>query len=211
MIFAAGIYRGLCLESVKNKYECEIQAACQHWEVRGQRSLAEPGLRSQNSGLWGCLCDRHPSAPQSEKLLLFDTVQSELEEKIRRLEEDRHSIDITSGSATLRIGSPPGIRPSILSQKRKASNLDRAKMGGLRRLCVFPELWNDGLHSRKNKKKDPFCAVKKKKPVVVSDILSPQLLACLPALLLRLLPPCCRVLYLDDAVTALYRLHAAGP
>uniref|UniRef100_A0A667XYR5 BRMS1 like transcriptional repressor b n=1 Tax=Myripristis murdjan TaxID=586833 RepID=A0A667XYR5_9TELE len=94
----AGIYRELCLESVKNKYECEIQAACQHWE--------------------------------SEKLLLFDTVQSELEEKIRRLEEDRHSIDITS------------------------------------------ELWNDGLHSRKNKKKDPFCPVKKKKPVVVSDILS---------------------------------------
>uniref|UniRef100_A0A3B4B754 Uncharacterized protein n=1 Tax=Periophthalmus magnuspinnatus TaxID=409849 RepID=A0A3B4B754_9GOBI len=60
----AGIYRELCLESVKNKYECEIQAACQHWE--------------------------------SEKMLLFDTVQSELEEKIRRLEEDRHSIDITS-------------------------------------------------------------------------------------------------------------------
>lgn len=29
-----GIYRELCLESVKNKYECEIQAACQHWEVR---------------------------------------------------------------------------------------------------------------------------------------------------------------------------------
>ncbi|XP_037541658.1 breast cancer metastasis-suppressor 1-like protein-A isoform X1 [Nematolebias whitei] len=91
---SAGIYRELCLESVKNKYECEIQAACQHWE--------------------------------SEKLLLFDTVQSELEEKIRRLEEDRHSIDITS------------------------------------------ELWNDGLHTRKNKKKDPFCPVKKKKPVVVS-------------------------------------------
>ncbi|KAG7237215.1 hypothetical protein INR49_032548 [Caranx melampygus] len=30
----AGIYRELCLESVKNKYQCEIQAACQHWEVR---------------------------------------------------------------------------------------------------------------------------------------------------------------------------------
>ncbi|XP_075879632.1 breast cancer metastasis-suppressor 1-like protein-A isoform X1 [Nelusetta ayraudi] len=60
----SGIYRDLCLDSVKNKYECETQAACQHWE--------------------------------SEKLLLFDTVQSELEEKIRRLEEDRHSIDITS-------------------------------------------------------------------------------------------------------------------
>ncbi|XP_008305551.1 breast cancer metastasis-suppressor 1-like protein-A [Cynoglossus semilaevis] len=60
----AGIYKDLCLESVKNKYQCEIQAACQHCE--------------------------------SEKLLLFDTVQNELEEKIRRLEEDRHSIDITS-------------------------------------------------------------------------------------------------------------------
>ncbi|KAL1257591.1 hypothetical protein QQF64_010835 [Cirrhinus molitorella] len=60
----AGIYRELCLDSVKNKYDCETQAAFQHWE--------------------------------SEKLLLFDTVQSELEEKIRRLEEDRHSIDITS-------------------------------------------------------------------------------------------------------------------
>ncbi|XP_076833718.1 breast cancer metastasis-suppressor 1-like protein-A [Brachyhypopomus gauderio] len=60
----AGIYRELCLESVKHKYDCEIQAAFQHWE--------------------------------SEKLLLFDTVQTELEEKIRRLEEDRHSIDITS-------------------------------------------------------------------------------------------------------------------
>ncbi|KAK3563674.1 hypothetical protein QTP86_034104 [Hemibagrus guttatus] len=60
----AGIYRELCLESVKHKYDCETQAAFQHWE--------------------------------SEKLLLFDTVQTELEEKIRRLEEDRHSIDITS-------------------------------------------------------------------------------------------------------------------
>ncbi|XP_058612874.1 breast cancer metastasis-suppressor 1-like protein-A isoform X2 [Onychostoma macrolepis] len=91
----AGIYRELCLESVRNKYDCEMQAASQHWE--------------------------------SEKLLLFDTVQSELEEKIRRLEEDRHSIDITS------------------------------------------ELWNDGLQSRKNKKKDPLSpGKKKKKPVVVS-------------------------------------------
>lgn len=41
------------------------------------------------------------SVSQSEKLLLFDTVQSELEEKIRRLEEDRHSIDITSGTYIL--------------------------------------------------------------------------------------------------------------
>lgn len=40
---------------------------------------------------------------QSEKLLLYDTVQSELEEKIRRLEEDRHSIDITSGGWKFRV------------------------------------------------------------------------------------------------------------
>ncbi|EHH61575.1 hypothetical protein EGM_19520 [Macaca fascicularis] len=70
----AGIYRELCLESVKNKYECEIQASRQHCE--------------------------------SEKLLLYDTVQSELEEKIRRLEEDRHSIDITSAKLTLTIQRP---------------------------------------------------------------------------------------------------------
>ncbi|XP_056620522.1 breast cancer metastasis-suppressor 1-like protein-A isoform X2 [Triplophysa dalaica] len=90
----AGIFHELCLESVRNKYDCEMQAESQHWE--------------------------------SEKLLLFDTIQSELEEKIRRLEEDRHSIDITS------------------------------------------EMWNDGLQSRKNKKKDPLSPGRKKKPVVVS-------------------------------------------
>ncbi|KAM9433628.1 breast cancer metastasis-suppressor 1-like protein-A isoform 2-T2 [Salvelinus alpinus] len=27
-----GIYWGLCVESVKNKYDCEIQAVFQHWE-----------------------------------------------------------------------------------------------------------------------------------------------------------------------------------
>ncbi|XP_016122568.1 breast cancer metastasis-suppressor 1-like protein-A [Sinocyclocheilus grahami] len=30
----AGIYRELCLESVRNKYDCEMQAASQHWEER---------------------------------------------------------------------------------------------------------------------------------------------------------------------------------
>ncbi|WAR19207.1 BM1LA-like protein [Mya arenaria] len=33
---------------------------------------------------------------RSEKTLLFDSIRSELEEKIRRLEEDRHNIDISS-------------------------------------------------------------------------------------------------------------------
>ena len=34
---------------------------------------------------------------QSEKLLLYDSVKQELEERIRRLEEDRHNTDISSG------------------------------------------------------------------------------------------------------------------
>ncbi|XP_063039841.1 breast cancer metastasis-suppressor 1-like protein-A isoform X1 [Engraulis encrasicolus] len=110
-IKVAGIYRELCLDSVKNKYECETQAAYQHWE--------------------------------SEKLLLLDTVQSELEEKIRRLEEDRHSIDITSGSNLA--GSFPNPYPS-----------------------PNEELWNDELQSRRSKRRDPFSPDKKRKPVVVS-------------------------------------------
>lgn len=32
---------------------------------------------------------------ESEKVLLFDTIKLELEDKIRRLEEDRHNIDVT--------------------------------------------------------------------------------------------------------------------
>lgn len=103
-MFVAGIYRGLCLESVKNKYECEIQAACQHWEVRG--SGARPRQNTFTLTPSAFVSPPRFSASQSEKLLLFDTVQSELEEKIRRLEEDRHSIDITSGSLTLVAGCP---------------------------------------------------------------------------------------------------------
>ncbi|XP_059142160.1 breast cancer metastasis-suppressor 1-like protein-A isoform X2 [Physella acuta] len=33
---------------------------------------------------------------ESEKILLYDTIKCELEDKIRRLEEDRHNIDINS-------------------------------------------------------------------------------------------------------------------
>jgi breast cancer metastasis-suppressor 1-like protein len=34
---------------------------------------------------------------QSEKALLYDQVKEELEDKIRKLEEDRHNVDISSG------------------------------------------------------------------------------------------------------------------
>ncbi|KAJ7417194.1 Breast cancer metastasis-suppressor 1-like protein [Willisornis vidua] len=94
----AGIYRELCLESVKNKYECEIQASRQHCEVSLQGLSAFEGVNSSSQFTVISKLASYPfqSFIQSEKLLLYDTVQSELEEKIRRLEEDRHSIDITS-------------------------------------------------------------------------------------------------------------------
>ncbi|XP_068833813.1 breast cancer metastasis-suppressor 1 isoform X1 [Capricornis sumatraensis] len=63
-IQVAGIYKGFCLDVIRNKYECELQGAKQHLE--------------------------------SEKLLLYDTLQGELQERIQRLEEDRQSLDINS-------------------------------------------------------------------------------------------------------------------
>uniref|UniRef100_A0A671DY35 BRMS1 transcriptional repressor and anoikis regulator n=1 Tax=Rhinolophus ferrumequinum TaxID=59479 RepID=A0A671DY35_RHIFE len=63
-IEVAGIYKGFCLDVIRNKYECELQGARQHLE--------------------------------SEKLLLYDTLQGELQERIQRLEEDRQSLDISS-------------------------------------------------------------------------------------------------------------------
>lgn len=63
-IEVAGIYKGFCLDVIRNKYECELQGARQHLE--------------------------------SEKLLLYDTLQGELQQRIQRLEEDRQSLDISS-------------------------------------------------------------------------------------------------------------------
>ncbi|KAJ8008497.1 hypothetical protein DPEC_G00105490 [Dallia pectoralis] len=60
----AGVYRELCLQVIKHKYDCELQGAIQHLE--------------------------------SERSLLFDAMKTELLDKIRRLEEDRQSVDITS-------------------------------------------------------------------------------------------------------------------
>ncbi|XP_055795125.1 breast cancer metastasis-suppressor 1 homolog [Salvelinus fontinalis] len=60
----AGVYRELCLQVVKHRYECDLQGARQHLE--------------------------------SERNLLFDAMKTELLDKIRRLEEDRQSVDLTS-------------------------------------------------------------------------------------------------------------------
>ncbi|XP_039696751.1 breast cancer metastasis-suppressor 1 isoform X6 [Pteropus medius] len=72
-IQVAGIYKGFCLDVIRNKYECELQGAKQHLE--------------------------------SEKLLLYDTLQGELQERIQRLEEDRQSLDISS------VPFPPSMAP----------------------------------------------------------------------------------------------------
>ncbi|XP_068922497.1 breast cancer metastasis-suppressor 1 isoform X1 [Petaurus breviceps papuanus] len=63
-IQVAGIYKGFCLDVIRNKYECEVQGARQHLE--------------------------------SERLLLYDALRGELQERIQRLEEDRRSISINS-------------------------------------------------------------------------------------------------------------------
>ncbi|XP_045153207.1 breast cancer metastasis-suppressor 1 isoform X1 [Echinops telfairi] len=87
-IQVAGIYKGFCLDVIRNKYECELQGAKQHLE--------------------------------SEKLLLYDALQGELQGRIQRLEEDRQSLDISSewwddklhprGSATAWDALPPSKR-----------------------------------------------------------------------------------------------------
>lgn len=62
LIFS-GIYRELCLESVKHKYDCETQAACQHWEVRDRPPSFHSGFvcmvvqrQFSSKNLPVCLC-----------------------------------------------------------------------------------------------------------------------------------------------------------
>lgn len=93
---SAGIYKGFCLDVIRNKYECELQGARQHLEVTVQPLGAGAG------GDGSCAPARLAEPLrlfQSEKLLLYDTLQGELQERIQRLEEDRQSLDISSGEA----------------------------------------------------------------------------------------------------------------
>lgn len=102
----SGIYKGFCLDVIRNKYECELQGAKQHLEVTavgtGGGGLKWPARPSQLS------CSHFF---QSEKLLLYDTLQGELQERIQRLEEDRQSLDISSGEA--RAGRAPQPRARL--------------------------------------------------------------------------------------------------
>lgn len=92
----AGIYKGFCLDVIRNKYECELQGAKQHLEVNG---AGRWGRQTEVAG--PCSPAERPHPFQSEKLLLYDTLQGELQERIQRLEEDRQSLDISSGEAAL--------------------------------------------------------------------------------------------------------------
>ncbi|KAM9219759.1 breast cancer metastasis-suppressor 1 isoform 1-T1 [Trichechus inunguis] len=92
-IQVAGIYKGFCLDVIRNKYECELQGAKQHLE--------------------------------SEKLLLYDTLQGELQERIQRLEEDRQSLDISSEwrDDKLHAGGSSRTWDSLPPSKRKKAPL----------------------------------------------------------------------------------------
>nr|CAD7410784.1 unnamed protein product [Timema poppensis] len=71
----AGILREFRLTNIRNKFEAEEQASRQNYEVRGVLS---------------------GGVPESEKSLLWDSIQGELQEKVRRLEEDRNSVDLSA-------------------------------------------------------------------------------------------------------------------
>ncbi|GAB1302025.1 Breast cancer metastasis-suppressor 1 homolog [Apodemus speciosus] len=91
-IQVAGIYKGFCLDVIRNKYECELQGAKQHLE--------------------------------SEKLLLYDTLLGELQERIQRLEEDRQSLDISSERLTSWKTGRPSKRPGQQCPLRREKQTD---------------------------------------------------------------------------------------
>lgn len=101
---------------------------------------------------------------QSEKLLLFDTVQNELEEKIRRLEEDRHSIDITSGNR----GHYVIFVHVVVTNQAPAPANDPP--------CA--ELWTDEASGRKKRRDALSPDKKRRRPSVVSDILPLLITLC---------------------------------
>ncbi|XP_043438536.1 breast cancer metastasis-suppressor 1 isoform X3 [Prionailurus bengalensis] len=116
----AGIYKGFCLDVIRNKYECELQGAKQHLEVNG---AGRWGRQTEVAG--PCSPAERPHPFQSEKLLLYDTLQGELQERIQRLEEDRQSLDISSEwwDDRLHAGSSAKTWDSLPPSKRKKAPL----------------------------------------------------------------------------------------
>ena len=81
------------VKSNENKYEYEVNGARQSYDV----SL----IISQNTNILFKII--HDINEQSDRFMLSDNVRHDLEEKIRKLEEDRHNIDITSGKISFKI------------------------------------------------------------------------------------------------------------
>lgn len=79
----AEILKKYRLENIRHKFECEDQGARQHFEVSALNfNLAN-------------VSNRTFIRFQSEKKLAMDNLNDELLEKIRRLEEDSHNVDIS--------------------------------------------------------------------------------------------------------------------
>lgn len=95
-MFAVGVHRELCLKVIHHKRECELQGAKQHLEVTTHtHTHTHDALHSGSQSLSAVKC---LLVLQNEQSLLFDTMKTELLEKIRRLEEDRQNIDFNSGT-----------------------------------------------------------------------------------------------------------------
>ncbi|XP_045124143.1 breast cancer metastasis-suppressor 1-like protein isoform X5 [Portunus trituberculatus] len=78
----AHVLRQFRLQNITNKYEAEKSASQQNFELGG--------------ALKGLIEDTCCRECGNEKVMLWDSIESELEDKIRRLEEDRNNVDVTS-------------------------------------------------------------------------------------------------------------------
>lgn len=89
-IEVAGILRRFRLENIEHKFLSEEQAARQHFEVKTIHFKPPFDLCVETYAITFV-----PYCTQSEKELAKDLIHEELMEKIRRLEEDRHNVDIS--------------------------------------------------------------------------------------------------------------------
>lgn len=85
-IEVADVLRKFRLQNIEHKYLSEEQAATQHYEVSELKFLVTNWFAKQRFG-FPCV--------QSEKQMAIDSLREDLMERIRRLEEDRHNVDIS--------------------------------------------------------------------------------------------------------------------
>lgn len=111
--------------------------------------------------------------------MLFDTMRTELLEKIRRLEEDKQSVDITSGAHThkqthARTHAYAHVYRRAHSHQGKHRSHAGEKQTGVDLLNKHPspfllEWWSDEVRMKKCKKRSHLSHLeRKKKPALVS-------------------------------------------